>query len=149
MVYVRGRKNTIAIRLGIAGVACCLAGTIALTQGQAPPPAPPAGDCLMRPPVVRLSPETQQKLFLLPPGYRIRARAVEGPRSADPHPGDSRERVAGTQPGAQGAGDTPTTIVLLPPTRAKVIRITQTGTAPNGEQWAVQQVRIYQTRGAR
>lgn len=37
--------NTIAIRCGIAGVACCLAGTIALTQGQAPPP----GDFLKRP----------------------------------------------------------------------------------------------------
>ena len=50
------------------------------------------------------------------------------------------------QPGAQGAGQTPTTIVMFRPTRAKVIRITQTGAAPNGELWAVQQVRIFQMR---
>jgi hypothetical protein len=52
------------------------------------------------------------------------------------------------QPVAQGAGQTPTTIVTFRPAPAKVIRITQTGTAPNGELWGVQQVRIYQTRAA-
>ena len=64
--------------------------TIAATQGQVPPatvPQPavqgPGGrggidqqggagaDFLKRPPVVRLSPEMQQKLFLLPDGYKI------------------------------------------------------------------------------
>ena len=63
--------NIIGIRLGIAGAACSLAGTIAFTQGQAPPPVPPGADFLKRPPVVRLSPEMQQKLFLLPAGFKI------------------------------------------------------------------------------
>jgi hypothetical protein len=52
------------------------------------------------------------------------------------------------QPVAQGAGQTPTTTVTFRPAQAKVIRITQTGTASNGELWAVQQVRIYETRAA-
>ena len=84
-------------------MACC-AGTltVAVIQGQAPPPAPatpatqgaggrggieqqmPAGaDFLKRPPVVRLSPETQQKLFLLPPGYKI-APVLADPVIEDP-----------------------------------------------------------------
>ena len=50
------------------------------------------------------------------------------------------------QPVAQGAGQTPTTIVMLRQTPAKAIRITQTGTAANGELWAIQQVRIYEAR---
>jgi len=58
-------------RIAVAGAACCLAATMAATQGQAPPPAPPGADFLKRPPVVRLTPEMQQKLFLLPPGYKI------------------------------------------------------------------------------
>jgi mono/diheme cytochrome c family protein/glucose/arabinose dehydrogenase len=63
----------LGIRLGIAGMACCVAGTLtmAATQGQAPPPVPAGADFLKRPPVVRLSPEMQQKLFLLPEGYKI------------------------------------------------------------------------------
>jgi hypothetical protein len=52
------------------------------------------------------------------------------------------------QPVAQGAGQTPTTTVMFRPAQAKIIRITQTGTAPNGEVWAVQQLRIYQMRAA-
>ena len=50
------------------------------------------------------------------------------------------------QPVAQGAGQTPTTIVMLRQAPAKAIRITQTGTAANGELWAIQQVRIYEAR---
>jgi hypothetical protein len=38
--------------------------------------------------------------------------------------------------------------VTFRPTPAKAIRITQTGTASNGEIWAIQQVRIYQARAA-
>ena len=58
----------------------------------------------------------------------------------------SMDGTTWNRPGAQGAGQTPTTIVMFRPTRAKAIRVTQTGTAPNGEQWAVQQVRIYRSR---
>jgi hypothetical protein len=46
-------------------------------------------------------------------------------------------------PVAQNAGDTPTTIVMFKPVQAKFIRITQTGTARNGELWAIQQIRVY------
>jgi hypothetical protein len=49
-------------------------------------------------------------------------------------------------PVAQSAGDTPTTIVTFKPVQAKFIRITQTGTARNGELWAIQQVRVYADR---
>ncbi len=37
---------------------------------------------------------------------------------------------------------------MFRPMQTKAIRITQTGTAPNGELWGIQQVRIYETRGA-
>jgi hypothetical protein len=44
---------------------------------------------------------------------------------------------------AQGVGETPTTIIPFPAAQAKFIRITQTGTAPNGEIWGIQQLRLY------
>jgi hypothetical protein len=50
------------------------------------------------------------------------------------------------RPVAQGAGQTPTTIVTLRPAQAKVIRITQTGTASAGEWWGIHAIRIYQAR---
>ena len=37
---------------------------------------------------------------------------------------------------------------MFRPVQTKAIRIAQTGTAPNGELWAVQQVRIFQVRSA-
>ena len=49
-------------------------------------------------------------------------------------------------PVAQNPGDTPTTIVTFKPQQAKFIRITQTGTAKNGELWAIQQIRVYERR---
>ena len=45
-------------------------------------------------------------------------------------------------------GETPATIATFRPVPPKFIRITQTGTPQNGELWAIQQVRIDQTRGA-
>jgi hypothetical protein len=47
-------------------------------------------------------------------------------------------------PVAQGDGDTPTTIATFKPSEARFIRITQTGTARNGELWGIVQIRIYQ-----
>jgi mono/diheme cytochrome c family protein len=47
-------------------------------------------------------------------------------------------------PVAQGAGATPTTVMAFTPVQAKFIRITQTGTAPAKEQWAIAQIRIYE-----
>ena len=56
-------------------VSAAIGGALVAGQGQGaqqPPVSPDAGaDFLKRPPVVRLAPEVQQKLFLLPPGYRI------------------------------------------------------------------------------
>jgi mono/diheme cytochrome c family protein/glucose/arabinose dehydrogenase len=46
-------------------------------------------------------------------------------------------------PVAEGEGQTPTTIIRLEPVRAKFIRITQTGTAQDGNAWGIQQIRIY------
>ena len=45
---------------------------------------------------------------------------------------------------AQGAGGTPTTVIRFAPSDARFIRITQTGSAASGEQWAIAQVRVYQ-----
>jgi hypothetical protein len=49
-------------------------------------------------------------------------------------------------PVAQDAGATPTTIATFKPVQAKFIRITQTGSARNGELWAIQQIRVYERR---
>jgi glucose/arabinose dehydrogenase/mono/diheme cytochrome c family protein len=46
-------------------------------------------------------------------------------------------------PVAQGAGTTPTTIISFAPTAAKFIRVTETGAAPNGEFWGINQIRVY------
>jgi mono/diheme cytochrome c family protein len=90
-------------RLGLLVVALSAASALVLTQAaQAPiqpapstPAAPqPAGrggfddatagaDFLKRPPVVRLAPEAQQKLFLLPDGYKIEPVLVD-PLIQDP-----------------------------------------------------------------
>jgi len=58
----------------------------------------------------------------------------------------SADGTTWAQPVAQGSGQTPTTIVMFRQRPAKAIRITQTGTAANGELWAIQQVRIYEAR---
>ena len=87
------RRRTTTIR--VISCACCIGAALSIPlagepqpvqQGGATPPTPqaaPAGrsgieqqiaagaDFLKRPPVVRLPPETQQKLFLLPEGYHI------------------------------------------------------------------------------
>jgi putative membrane-bound dehydrogenase-like protein len=47
-------------------------------------------------------------------------------------------------PVVQGAGATPTTVMQFAPSPARFIRITQTGAAANGEQWAIAQARVYQ-----
>jgi glucose/arabinose dehydrogenase/mono/diheme cytochrome c family protein len=48
-------------------------------------------------------------------------------------------------PVGQGAGAAPTTVVAFAPSPAKFVRINQTGSAASGEQWAIAQVRLYQT----
>ena len=56
----------------------------------------------------------------------------------------SMDGNAWSAPVAQGAGAAPTTVIQFAPVQAKFIRINQTGSAPNGEQWAIAQVRVYQ-----
>src|SRR3954468_6984228 len=88
--------NRFAIRVCALGAALCGASALVLSQGPpvaapaAPPGPPPAAtapqqpagrggvddlaagaDFLKRPPVLRLTPEAEQKLFLLPDGYKI------------------------------------------------------------------------------
>jgi hypothetical protein len=58
----------------------------------------------------------------------------------------STDGATWSQPVAVGAGSTPTTVIPIRPTLAKVIRITQTGTSPVGDAWAVQAVRVYEMR---
>jgi hypothetical protein len=59
----------------------------------------------------------------------------------------SLDGSAWSEPLAQGAGQTPSTIVTIKPTRAKFIRINQTGTAQGNEAWGLQQIRIYALQG--
>jgi mono/diheme cytochrome c family protein/glucose/arabinose dehydrogenase len=47
-------------------------------------------------------------------------------------------------PVARGPGATPTTIVVFAPVQARVIRITQTGTAVKNEQWGLADVKIFE-----
>jgi glucose/arabinose dehydrogenase/mono/diheme cytochrome c family protein len=50
-------------------------------------------------------------------------------------------------PVAQGAGETPTTVIPFAAAQARFLRITQTGAAANGEFWGIQQVRLYGRSG--
>ena len=60
----------------------------------------------------------------------------------------SADGVTWGAPVAQSAGETPTTIAMFRPARARFIRITQTGTAKAGEAWAIQQLRLYELRNS-
>jgi mono/diheme cytochrome c family protein len=68
-----------------------------------------------------------------------------GPPAAGPVAYTVQVSADGTSwgaPVAQGSGETPTTVITFAPVTAKFVRITQTGTARNGEQWAIQQVEV-------
>ncbi|MDQ3349059.1 MAG: hypothetical protein M3545_13950, partial [Acidobacteriota bacterium] len=82
------RMKASRVRLGVLGAVLAAGGALVVTQAAQPPiqapPAPaaqgrggvgapddPGADFLKRPPVVRVDPEVQQQLFLLPEGYRI------------------------------------------------------------------------------
>jgi mono/diheme cytochrome c family protein/glucose/arabinose dehydrogenase len=69
------RSSSSSLRLTwllILGLAVAVFGSLRLpAQAPAPPPAAPGSDFLPRPPVVRQDPAVQQRLFLLPEGYRI------------------------------------------------------------------------------
>jgi mono/diheme cytochrome c family protein/glucose/arabinose dehydrogenase len=82
----------------LTAVATALATTLGATQGQQPVPAPaqtpplqgrggfddePGADFLKRPPVTRLDPSVQQKLFLLPEGFSIES-VLSDPLIQDP-----------------------------------------------------------------
>jgi mono/diheme cytochrome c family protein len=58
----------------------------------------------------------------------------------------SMDGTSWSTPVAQGAGQTPTTLITFAPTQARFIRINQTGTSTNQLPWGIQQVRIYSVR---
>jgi mono/diheme cytochrome c family protein len=62
----------------------------------------------------------------------------------------STDGVTWSAPVAEGAGESPATIITLSrPTTTRFVRITQTGTARAGEFWAIQQLRVYQLPSSR
>ena len=65
--------KTTAVRVCAIAIVCLTAGALVATQApQAPPQDPNAGaDFLKRPAVVRQTPDAQQQMFLMQPGYRI------------------------------------------------------------------------------
>jgi mono/diheme cytochrome c family protein len=99
----------VSIRLSIVATVCFAAATLAVTQGQTPAstaptqptggggtapqqpaPAPgrgradqPGADFLPRPPVQRLTPEAEQRLFLLPDGFHVE-KVLADPDIEDP-----------------------------------------------------------------
>jgi mono/diheme cytochrome c family protein/glucose/arabinose dehydrogenase len=69
------RSSSSSLRLTwllVLGLAVMMFSSLRLpAQAPPPPPAAPGSDFLPRPPVVRQDPAVQQRLFLLPEGYRI------------------------------------------------------------------------------
>ena len=59
----------------------------------------------------------------------------------------SMDGITWGTPVAQGAGEAPTTVIPFAAAQARFLRITQTGTAANGELWGIQQVRLYGRSG--
>ncbi|MEP6592894.1 MAG: c-type cytochrome, partial [Acidobacteriota bacterium] len=79
------------------------------------------------------------------PGARGRGGRGAGPATVGPVGYSLQFSMDGATwlpPAATGTGLTPTTVIEVPRVSARFIRITQTGTAVNGEFWGVQQVRI-------
>ena len=79
------------------------------------------------------------------PGGRGRGGRGAGPPTVGPVAFSVQVSMDGlTWPGpvAQGNGATPSTVIALPRAPARFVRITQTGTAVNGELWGIQQVRL-------
>src|SRR5919108_4025708 len=74
----------IAIPASIVAAMALLPGAFAAPRQQPPATDPDAaGDFLKRPPVIRQDPAVQQKLFLLPPGYKIEL-VLSDPEIQDP-----------------------------------------------------------------
>ncbi len=83
------------------------------------------------------------------PGGRGRGGRGAGPPAIGPVGYSVQLSMDGTTwppPAAAGPGSTPTTVIELPRVPARFIRITQTGSAQNGEMWGVQQVRILEVK---
>jgi hypothetical protein len=53
-----------------------------------------------------------------------------------------------SRPVAQGKGVAAHMAIVLPPTRAKFVRITQTDTTPNAPTWSMSLLRIYEVPNA-
>src|SRR3954451_11089414 len=65
--------KSIAVRGSAVAAACLAAGAVVLTQTPQNPPQDPnaSGDFLKRPAAVRQTPDAEQQMFLLQPGFRI------------------------------------------------------------------------------
>ena len=59
----------------------------------------------------------------------------------------SSDGTTWSAPVAQGTGETPMTTIAFAPTTARYIRVTQTGTAKNGELWAIARVTVLAVAG--
>jgi hypothetical protein len=55
----------------------------------------------------------------------------------------STDGTTWSKPVAQGTGPVPLTTMAFAPVPARFIRITQTGSAANGEMWAIAQLRVF------
>ncbi|MFL6281512.1 MAG: discoidin domain-containing protein, partial [Vicinamibacterales bacterium] len=53
-----------------------------------------------------------------------------------------------SNPIAEGQGHGARTTITFPPTRAKSVRITQTGTVADAPSWSVRNLRIYEAPGS-
>jgi glucosylceramidase len=56
----------------------------------------------------------------------------------------SLDGSAWSQPVAEGQGTASHMTVVLPPTRAKFVRITQTDTPPGAPKWSMSNLRVYE-----
>jgi hypothetical protein len=90
--------------------------------------------------------ELQIDSMVAGPGGRGRGGRGAGPPAVGPVAFSVQLSMDGTTwqpPVAEGAGSTPSTVIPVPRVQARFIRINQTGSAPNGEAWGIQQVRIF------
>ncbi|MFL5618850.1 MAG: discoidin domain-containing protein [Gemmatimonadaceae bacterium] len=60
----------------------------------------------------------------------------------------SMDGATWSEPVAEGQGSGQSTTITLAPARAKFVRITQTATTENAPPWAIQQLQLYEIRGA-
>ncbi|MDB4881937.1 MAG: coagulation factor 5/8 type domain protein, partial [Gemmatimonadetes bacterium] len=78
-------------------------------------------------------PNTPPRPLPYPRGYRVQV---------------SMDGTAWSDPVAEGQGAGQSTLIAFTPVRAKFVRITQTATSADAPAWAMQQIQLYEMRGA-